>query len=448
VLGGSPLSAYRLTEAGARFVDALERGDDVTTAGATGRLLDRFVDAGVVHPQPVSGAASPALTVVVPARDRDVGPLVAALGGLPVVVVDDGSSPPLTVDGAVVVRRPRSSGPGAARNAGLVHVDTPYVAFVDSDVELSPGWLEPLVAHLDTDPRVALVAPRVASSPGPGWLARYEAGSSPLDLGPEPARIRPGTRVSYVPAAVLVARTDAVRHIGGFDESLATGEDVDVVWRLVEAGWRCRYEPVSVVLHEPRATLAAWLAQRAGYGRSAGPLARRHPGALAPVRVNVWTAAAWAVGAAWSVPAGVTLGAATAALAARSDVLTPREAVRLAGRGHVLAGRQLGSALTRAWWPLAVLAALRWRRARVALLAAVVAPALTDRRLRDPGPAVAGARRHPLGFAAVAVALRLLDDGAYGWGLWQGAWRARTAAPLLPELNGSPPWARRRRRPR
>src|SRR5690606_2057202 len=163
-------------------------------------------------------------------------------------------------------------------NAGLEHVTTPLVAFVDADVDTGGDrrWMAPLLAHF-ADPRVALVAPRVVT-PGGGYEHRH----SPLDLGTAPARIRAGTRVSYVPAAALVCRTDALRAVGGFASDLRVGEDVDLVWRLDAAGWRCRYEPSVLVHHDPRPTWRAWWRQRVTYGRSAAPLAARHPGALTP----------------------------------------------------------------------------------------------------------------------------------------------------------------------
>ena len=80
---------------------------------------------------------------------------------------------------------------------------TAFVAFVDADVDAPDDWLTPLLTHF-ADPRVALVAPRVRGAGGTSWLARFETWRSPLDLGPSPARIRSGSRVSYVPAAALV----------------------------------------------------------------------------------------------------------------------------------------------------------------------------------------------------------------------------------------------------
>ncbi|HXR54921.1 MAG TPA: hypothetical protein VN793_07720, partial [Acidimicrobiales bacterium] len=82
---------------------------------------------------------------------------------------------------------------------------------------------------------MALVAPRVVTPTGPSWLARYEAARSPLDLGPIEGKVAPGGRVSYVPSAAIVLRRAAAAQMC-FDERLEAGEDVDLVWRLVEAG--------------------------------------------------------------------------------------------------------------------------------------------------------------------------------------------------------------------
>ena len=208
------------------------------------------------------------------------------------MIVDDGSSEPIAAPpGTRVVRRDVSRGPAAARNAGLAATDAPFVAFLDSDTLPREGWLEPLLAHFG-DPRLAAIAPRVRVPAGRSALARYEAARSPLDLGPDPGLVGPGRRVGYVPAAALVVRRGA---LPTFDETMRFGEDVDLVWRLAAAGWTVRYEPASVVEHPHRATLAAWLRQRAAYGSSAGPLAARHPGQMRHVVVPRDALLPWAL---------------------------------------------------------------------------------------------------------------------------------------------------------
>jgi hypothetical protein len=51
--------------------------------------------------------------------------------------------------------------------------------------------------------------------------------------------VAPRTRVAYVPTTTLVACTAAVREVGAPDERMAFGEDVDLIWRLVEAATPC-----------------------------------------------------------------------------------------------------------------------------------------------------------------------------------------------------------------
>jgi mycofactocin system glycosyltransferase len=439
LLGGSPLSLFRLSDRGAAVLDRLTAGEPAPPGSAT--LVDRLVDAGALHPRPGRGPYDGGdVTVVIPVRDHDVGPTLAALDSVgAVIIVDDGSDLPVDAAAGTVLRRPVSGGPAAARNTGLAAVATPIVAFVDADCVPQPGWLGPLLAQF-ADERVAAVAPRVASpaAPGASTLARYESVRSPLDLGADPARVRAGTRVAYVPAAALVVRTDALLDAGGFDEGLRWGEDVDLVWRLDESGRCVRYEPEAVVDHAPRATLWAWMAQRAAYGSSAAGLSRRHPRAVPPVAVSGWSVAVWTLAMAGAPVLAVAVAGGTAAALARKLRGLPRpfaEALRLAGRGHLFAGRQLASAVTRAWWPVLLLGATRSRRVRRTLVLAALVPPVVDWVRQRP----------PLDLVRY-IGLRLLDDLSYSVGLWRGAIDERTVDPLLPDLTSWPRPSRYARR--
>ncbi|MDP9463142.1 MAG: mycofactocin biosynthesis glycosyltransferase MftF [Actinomycetota bacterium] len=424
VVAGSPLRLFRLSAAGRRVVEAIEH-DQPLPAGHTS-LTDRLVDAGAIHPNPTESPFTAAdVTIVVPAYNTNPG---AIHHGADVVIVDDASVPPLAaMPGQRTIRLSTNSGPAAARNAGLAEVSTPLVAFVDTDVDLGDGWLDALLPHF-SDSLVALVAPRVASSNGSTTLAAYETTRSPLDLGSQPARIAAGTRVSYVPATALLARTDMLRAIGGFDEALRVGEDVDMVWRLIDAGHRCRYEPASTVHHRPRPTFRAWARQRMAYGRSAAVLDRKHPGAVAPLRISGWSAAVWALLSARRPVAAAMVAAGTiVALRRKLDDLPPEESVRLAGLGHLYAGRQLANAITRVWWPPALVAAVLVRRARFLLISAAVVPPLLDWLGRRDS-------QHPVRY----VALRLADDIAYGTGVWIGVVEQRRVGALAPKFTNWP----------
>ena len=347
------------------------------------------------------------------------------------VVVDDGSADPdrtaevARAAGGHVVRLAANAGPAAARNAGLAAVATPLVAMVDSDCTTEPGWWQPLVAHF-ADPEVAAVAPRVRPAQGgTRWWDRYDAARGPLDRGARPGTVRPGGRIPFVPTAALVVRTAALGR-PCFDEDLRGGEDVDLVWRLVAAGWTVRYVPEVVVGHDGPGGWRPALARRFFYGTTAGPLARRHPGDLAPAALAAPTAAAWTLALAGQPLLGLSVvGWSVAVLAARlrTVVRHPRtEAARIAGLGSLQAGGPALGGLFRVWGPLLV-AGLAWRRTRRLALLALVVPPLGDwRRSRPP--------LDPLRYGVAHVA----DDLAYGAGVWWGCLQARTLRPLLPSL--------------
>jgi mycofactocin system glycosyltransferase len=446
LVGGAPLRILRLTAAGSRFIDQLVKGDEVPQSDGAQRLVRRLLDAGMAHPRPGrSTRGSGDVTVVIPVKGGP-GKLARTLDILDkdvagVVVVDDGSTGEMVgrvarTSGATVLRHDHSRGPAAARNTGWRAAHTDLVAFVDAGCEPSSGWLETLIPHLD-DPNVAAVAPRITTTvPAtlPSAIARYEGAHPTLDRGPTEAIVRPRSRVPFVPTAALVVRRSALEELGGFDERMRFGEDVDLVWRANEAGWTVRYEPRRTAQHSARETLRGWLRQRFDYGTSAAPLASRHGRAVAPLSVSPWSALAWGLTGLGAPVAGAAVGAGTTALLVRrlGGLEHPwKEAAQLAGKGNLYAGLAVADAVRRAWWPCALAAALTSRRARKGVIAAVAIPALLEwRKTRPPVD--------PLRWTAV----RLVDDIAYGTGVWRGCIRERSAVALRPELVS---WPGRRR---
>ncbi|WP_295693323.1 mycofactocin biosynthesis glycosyltransferase MftF [Lapillicoccus sp.] len=439
---------YLKPRAAALLDDDLVTVTDGTSAALARLLLDRdLVDPW--WPDRADDSEVSDVVVVVPVRDRPAQ-LDRLLGALPpqvrVVVVDDGSTDEESTariacrHGATVVRHEVSRGPAAARNTGFRAADAAYVAFLDSDVVPQHGWLAALRRHFD-DPLLGLVAPRVLGlAPDPagrraarrearGWLHRYEAARSSLDLGDDPASVRPHGQVAYLPSAALMVRREAWG--SGFDEDLRVGEDVDLVWRTHEAGWRIRYEPAAVVRHEHRTDVSAWLSRKAFYGTSADLLAARHGDAVAPMVLNPWTAVfagALLAQRRWSIPVAAAAYAVTTLRISRrlqrSDSPV-RTAASLTAVGAVASLWQTASALNRHYWPVSVAAAVVSRRARRALLVAALAEALLDHhRTRSD--------LDPLRY----LVARRLDDLAYGSGVWLGAWRGRSLRALRPAVKG------------
>ncbi len=353
---------------------------------------------------------------------------------MPVVVVDDASRERAGVaricatHDATLVRRGENGGPGAARNTGLAHTQSEFVAFVDSDCTPPPGWLAPLLAHL-ADPLVAAVAPRIVGVADSSWAGRYTAERSSLDLGDLPARVMPRSRITYVPSAALVVRRAALADVGvAFDETLRIGEDVDLVWRLAAAGWRIRYEPSVHVMHREPATWPQLLSRRYRYGTSAGQLARRHPDAISPLVLHPWPTITVAAALARRplVAAGAaSVGAATMARTLRAADVPTTGLLPAMANGVRQTWLGLGRYLTQFAAP-ALFAALCLRRARFAATALLLGPPLAawaPRRVLDPVRFTVGS---------------LADEIAYGTGVWVGSARARTLRAIRPVVTWRP----------
>lgn len=443
LLGGSPTRLLKLAPAAQLMIcdGRLKVRDDVSA-----QLARTLLDATVAHPRPAGGPSHRDVTVVIPVRNNVSGVrrLVSSLRGLRVVVVDDGSIPPIEPEDFVgahcdveILRHARSRGPAAARNSGLAACTSEFVAFLDSDVAPRRGWLEALLGHF-CDPTVALVAPRIVGlSHSDGVVARYEAVHSSLDLGEREAPVLPHSTVSYVPSAAIICRCSALREVGGFDETLHSGEDVDLCWRLIEAGARLRYEPIALVAHDHRAELRDWLARKAVYGGSAAPLSARHPDKTAPVVISGWALLAWilmALGTTFSRLASIVAAVMTGrrlAKAVSSVETSMGDVLLIATRGLWSAALQLASALCRHYWPLALLVAIMSRHFRKIVLVAAVMDGVADwLRRRD-----ATDDAEPIGLLTYLL-LKRVDDLAYGLGLWWGVLRERNPRALKPQIRG------------
>lgn len=440
LIGGTPFRLLRFNATGTGLLDRLAQGSPIGDGASAQLMARRLVSSGMAHPRPAGTTLTPAdVTMVVPihgSADELRGTLSHLGPRATCIVVDDASTDP-TIDQvardhhADVRRHATNRGPGAARNTGWKQATTEIVAFVDAGCTPEDGWLDALLPHFD-DPQVVAVAPRVTSaiaSTLPASLAAYEEARPSLDRGAIEAVVRPTSRVPFVPTAALLVRRTSLEASGGFDEDLHVGEDVDLVWRIGTSG-TVRYEPRSTVAHMSRPTARAWLRQRYGYGTSAAPLARRHGTAVAPLTISSWTAGAWILIGAGAPAAGLAVAAgSSAALVSRLHGLQHpwREAVQLAGLGHLYGGPVLADALRRPWWPFALAGGLASRRGRRAIAVAAVAPLLFD-WFRDR-PAL-----DPIRW----VCLRLTDDIAYGTGVWAGCLHERSFEALRPNLTSWP----------
>lgn len=191
-----------------------------------------------------------------------------------VVVVDNGSR-----DGSVemarnefpwarLVENPGNPGYASACNRGLQAATRPYVFILNSDVVFTSGDLGVVVDYLEGHPEVGALGPLVLNTDGsaqmscrrfPGMLENAVHGLLG-EIWPD----NPFTRyyqmkdlsrdepceVDWVSGAAMLLRREAAERIGGFDESyFMYVEDVDICWRLREAGYRVVFHPGFQLVH-------------------------------------------------------------------------------------------------------------------------------------------------------------------------------------------------------
>jgi cellulose synthase/poly-beta-1,6-N-acetylglucosamine synthase-like glycosyltransferase len=220
------------------------------------------------------------LTVVIPVLDQaaELSLQLQAISAqdvtLPfdVIVADNGSS---DATPSVIARWTRDDprfrgidasmrrGPAAARNAAAAQASGEILAFCDADDIVRPGWLAGCVSALSEADVVA------------GVLH-----SGPLDgRSHDPPVQHSAAQFGFLPAGLganLAVRTTAFRSVGGFDETMTAGEDIDLCWRMQLQGWRFASAPDAVVAKRDRSHPRSRRRQGLTYGRHDAVLYRRY----------------------------------------------------------------------------------------------------------------------------------------------------------------------------
>jgi hypothetical protein len=179
------------------------------------------------------------------------------------------------------------------------------------------------------------------------------------------------------------------------------------------------------------------LARKAFYGQSAAPLSVRHPDKTAPLVISGWTLLLWllmAMGSGLGYLASIVIAAFTARRIANTlDGVEskPKDVAELTARGMGSAALQLSSAVCRHYWPIALIAAILFRRFRHIVLIAAVIDGVADWVSRRKNVDV---QTKQLGVVPYLL-LKRLDDLAYGAGMWTGMVQERHTGPLKPQIR-------------
>jgi mycofactocin system glycosyltransferase len=231
----------------------------------------------------------PPVTVIIPVRNRpqDIQTCLHSVlrldypaEKLEIIVIDDASvdETPEVVSRFPVhlIRLERNRHAPYCRNRAAQDASGDILAFIDSDCLASPQWLRELVPTF-RDESVGAVGGKVDSCLDERGLDRYEKVHSPLEMGNGFKRSSKETPFFYIPSCNLLIRGRLFLTLRGFRERLLVGEDVDLCWRMHDAGHYLEYLPIGKVFHKHRNRFASFFLRRFDYGTWEPILHRLHP---------------------------------------------------------------------------------------------------------------------------------------------------------------------------
>jgi GT2 family glycosyltransferase len=202
--------------------------------------------------------------------------IASTYGNLRVIVADNAS----TDDSLVYVREnfpaveilthTANEGFAGGYNWALKEVDSEYYVLLNSDVSVTPGWIEPIIRIMEEDRSVAASQPKLLSYHQPqlfeyagaagGWIDKL---GYPFSRGrifdicemddQQYDTIQP---IFWASGAAMFVRAAVFHELDGFDASFfAHQEEIDLCWRMQLAGYRIMACPLSVVYHVGAGTL-------------------------------------------------------------------------------------------------------------------------------------------------------------------------------------------------
>ncbi len=195
---------------------------------------------------------------------------------LQLVVADNGSTDDSVeflkknYPGIRILSSPVNEGFAKGYNTALKQVESDFYVLLNSDVEVTPGWIEPVIQLMRRNPLVAASQPKMLSlkqrnyfeyaGAAGGWLDKY---GYPFSRGrvfdvceEDKGQYDSAEMIFWASGAAMFVRADVYREMGGFDDFFfAHQEEIDLCWRMQLAGYLIYACPGSVVYHLGGGTL-------------------------------------------------------------------------------------------------------------------------------------------------------------------------------------------------
>jgi len=149
-------------------------------------------------------------------------------------------------------------------------INATYLLLLNSDVEVTPGWLEPLIATMDSDPEMGACQPKILSYDQKEYFEYAGASGGFIDrfgypfcrgrilsvLEKDNGQYDDIRRVFWASGACMFVRASAYEKAGGLDgEFFAHMEEIDLCWRMHRVGYSVAVVPQSTVYHVGGGTL-------------------------------------------------------------------------------------------------------------------------------------------------------------------------------------------------
>ena len=169
-----------------------------------------------------------------------------------------------------LIQLPENYGFAKGYNLAIEQIKTDYSILLNSDVEVSPDWIESIIDMMDKDAQIAAAMPKImmhaqknlfeyAGAAG-GWIDSYGypfcRGRIFGKLEEDQGQYNNTCEVFWASGAAFFVRTELFNKIGGFDaDYFAHMEEIDLCWRLKKANYKIMYSSQSVVWHVGGGTL-------------------------------------------------------------------------------------------------------------------------------------------------------------------------------------------------
>ena len=169
-----------------------------------------------------------------------------------------------------LLRLDQNYGFAGGYNKALEHIDVPYFLLLNSDIEVTENWLEPLVLFMDQHKAFAACSPQLLDYYRRDFYEYAGAAGGYIDtfgytfcrgrIFNRKERVDPGLKdpseVFWTSGACMLIRSEAFKKAGGFDTHFfAHMEEIDLCWRLRNRGFRLAMVPESAVYHVGGGTL-------------------------------------------------------------------------------------------------------------------------------------------------------------------------------------------------